>query len=97
MPKLIGAAEPSVWLTLYSIVTLFESVVVAEIIWIAGTAEKVVLSTHLGSRDSVEPGGGDHARRRATRPVCLQNRSNWARRKGIDRMSSLRLGETEPA
>ena len=53
------------WFTWYSIVTLFESVVVADSIWMAGVE---ALGSHRGSSLSTVSNKGHAARRRAVRP-----------------------------
>jgi hypothetical protein len=62
------------WLPQYSIVTLLESVVVADSIWMAGVEP---LGSHLGSSPSTDPNDCKAAaRRRAVRPARrLKSRS----------------------
>jgi hypothetical protein len=65
-PNWSGVAAVGAWFTWYSIVTLFESVVVADSIWMAGVE---VLGSHRGSSVSTVSNEGKAARRRAVRPT----------------------------
>jgi hypothetical protein len=88
-PNVIGAAASGAWLTRYSMVTLFESTVAAESIWIAGSEAPAVLSAHLRSNPLADSSKNDRARRRAGRAAQLKKRASVAHKNKIDFMSSL--------